>query len=111
MLGSAELDHGRLFACILLLSAGPLLVFAAKPLLAYVQATAAQLQRPRPVSPDHHPRRCRMISRSLPRPLLRVLPHPALSVLLLLVWLLLVGFPSPSATGCSAPSSACAFRC
>lgn len=43
VLGSAELDHGRLFACILLLSAGPLLVFAAKPLLAYVQATAAQL--------------------------------------------------------------------
>lgn len=32
-----------MFACILLLSAGPLLVFAAKPLLAYVQATAAQL--------------------------------------------------------------------
>lgn len=31
-----------------------------------------------------------MISRSLPRPLLRVLPHPVLSVLLLLVWLLLV---------------------
>ncbi|MEB4996864.1 monovalent cation/H+ antiporter subunit D [Pseudomonas aeruginosa] len=43
VLGSAELDHGRLFACILLLSAGPLLVFAAKPLLAYVQAAAAQL--------------------------------------------------------------------
>ena len=52
-----------------------------------------------------------MISRrSLPRPLLRVLPHPVLSVLLLLVWLLLVDSPSPSATGCSAPSSACAFR-
>ena len=31
-----------------------------------------------------------MISRSLPRPLLRVLPHPVLSVPLLLVWLLLV---------------------
>ncbi len=31
-----------------------------------------------------------MISRSLPRPLLRVPPHPVLSVLLLLVWLLLV---------------------
>ncbi|MGV8743966.1 Na+/H+ antiporter subunit E, partial [Pseudomonas aeruginosa] len=29
-----------------------------------------------------------MISRSLPRQLLRVLPHPVLSVLLLLVWLL-----------------------
>src|SRR3990167_983492 len=40
---SAELDSGRLLACIGLLLLSPLLVGLAAPLLAYVEATAAQL--------------------------------------------------------------------
>ncbi|MNE16660.1 Na(+)/H(+) antiporter subunit D [compost metagenome] len=42
-LDSAELDGGRLLACIGLLLLSPLLVGLAAPLLAYVEATAAQL--------------------------------------------------------------------
>ncbi|MGV8743965.1 monovalent cation/H+ antiporter subunit D, partial [Pseudomonas aeruginosa] len=37
------LDHVRLFACILMLSAGPWQEFAAKPRPTYRQTTAAQL--------------------------------------------------------------------
>ena len=42
-LDSAELDYGRLLACMGLLSLSLLLVFCAAPLLSYVEATAAQL--------------------------------------------------------------------
>jgi multicomponent K+:H+ antiporter subunit D len=42
-LDSAELDRGRLLACIGLLLLSPLLVGLAAPLLTYVEATAAQL--------------------------------------------------------------------
>ncbi|MHA6492940.1 monovalent cation/H+ antiporter subunit D [Pseudomonas borbori] len=42
-LDSAELDLGRLFACIGLLVLSPLLVGLAAPVLAYVEATALQL--------------------------------------------------------------------
>ncbi|MCY1305555.1 hypothetical protein D9M70_553670 [compost metagenome] len=42
-LGSAELDGGRLFATLLLLSGSLLLVVFGQPLLDYAQATAAQL--------------------------------------------------------------------
>ena len=41
---SAELDPGRLFATLLLLASSLLLVILAEPLLAYTEATAAQLQ-------------------------------------------------------------------
>ena len=42
-LDSAELDHGRLGACLLLLACALLLVLLAAPLLDYAQAAAAQL--------------------------------------------------------------------
>ncbi|MNJ81457.1 hypothetical protein D3C77_802760 [compost metagenome] len=43
MLGSAELDGGRLFATLLLLAGSLVLVAFAQPLLDYAQASAAQL--------------------------------------------------------------------
>ncbi|MCY1539599.1 Na(+)/H(+) antiporter subunit D [compost metagenome] len=43
-LDSAELDHGRLLACVGLLLLSPLLVGLAAPLLEYVNATAIQLR-------------------------------------------------------------------
>ncbi|MDH4607057.1 monovalent cation/H+ antiporter subunit D [Pseudomonas sp. BN102] len=43
MLGSAELDGGRLFATLLLLTGSIVLVAFAQPLLDYAQASAAQL--------------------------------------------------------------------
>ena len=43
-LDSAELDTGRLYACLLLLASALLLVLLAAPLLDYSQAAAAQLQ-------------------------------------------------------------------
>lgn len=43
VLGSAELDGVRLMAVVLLLAGSPLLVLFAQPVLAYMDATAAQL--------------------------------------------------------------------
>jgi multicomponent K+:H+ antiporter subunit D len=43
-LDSAELDYGRLLACMGLLLLSPLLTGLAAPILSYVQATASQLQ-------------------------------------------------------------------
>ncbi|MNR68055.1 hypothetical protein D3C85_1923730 [compost metagenome] len=43
MLGSAELDGGRLFATLALLAGSLVLVVFAQPLLDYAQASAAQL--------------------------------------------------------------------
>ncbi|SDI02488.1 multicomponent K+:H+ antiporter subunit D [Pseudomonas benzenivorans] len=47
-LDSAELDHGRLLACVGLLALSPLLVGMAAPLLEYVEATVSQLQELQP---------------------------------------------------------------
>ncbi|WP_271411332.1 monovalent cation/H+ antiporter subunit D [Pseudomonas sp. Q1-7] len=46
VLGSAELDGGRLFATLLLLAGSLVLVAFAQPLLEYAQASAAQLHAP-----------------------------------------------------------------
>ncbi|MNR67581.1 hypothetical protein D3C85_1916650 [compost metagenome] len=43
MLGSAELDRGRVFATLLLLAGSLVLVAFAQPLMDYVQASALQL--------------------------------------------------------------------
>lgn len=45
-LDSAELDRGRLLACLWLLASGVALVLLAEPLLRYTEAAAAQLQEP-----------------------------------------------------------------
>ncbi len=90
VLGSAEREPVKLLATFGLLASAPLMVVAARPLLAYAQATAAQLLDP---GLYRQAITCWEVAHDQPlvaASLLRVRLIPLLSGVLLLSWLLLV---------------------